>query len=102
MREELREGNIRLLTYKNKNRIDLYRHGGHRRLSNVFPNRTYKPKSQANKAGAFADGDACEPSTGSLYALRRRMENLRQYGNKNWHRRSLEANFEVDNDDTLR
>jgi len=83
-------------------KIDLNQHGGHRRLSNVFPNRTYKPKSHANKAGAFTDGGACEPSTGSLNALRLRMENLRQYGNKNWHRRPFEASFEVGNDDILR
>jgi len=66
-----------------KMKIDLYRHGGHRRLANVFPNRAYKPKSHANKAGAITEGDACEPCTGSPNALRRRMENLRQKGNKN-------------------
>jgi hypothetical protein len=66
-----------------KMKIDLYRHGGHCLLSNTFLNRTYKTKSHANEAGEFSGGDACEPSTGSLNELRRRMENLRQYGNKN-------------------
>lgn len=66
-----------------KMKIDLHRHGTNRRLSNVFPHRTYKPKSHANKAGVFTDGDACDPSTGSLNAPRLRMENLRLKGNKN-------------------
>jgi len=66
-----------------KMKIDLYQHGDQSRLSSISPNRTYKPTSHANKAAAFTDGDACEPSTGSLIVLRLRMENLRQYGNKN-------------------
>jgi hypothetical protein len=81
VREELREGNIRLLTYENKNRLlSAWRPPW---FSDVFPNRKYKPKSHGNKAGAFTEGDACEPSTGSLNAIRLRMENLRQHGNKN-------------------
>jgi hypothetical protein len=66
-----------------KMKIDFCRHEGHRWLSDVFPNRKYKLTSHANKAGAFTEGDVCEPKTGSLNALRLRMENLRQHGNKN-------------------
>jgi hypothetical protein len=68
-----------------KMKIHLYRHVNHCRLSNTFLNRTYKNKSHANEAGEFSGGDACEQSTGPVTALQRRMENLRQYGNKNWH-----------------